>query len=121
MLKRKIFKIMIDVSIEQACAITEQDNNDFQFLDARSSIAYNSGHIPGAVHVDCFSSEIYSKLNSLNKDAYYILYCNVNTRSKILAKIMEFKGFKNIYVISGGFRSWETMGYKISKPEPIGA
>jgi len=49
------------------------DSGDAVFIDVRTSGAYQEHHIPGALSIPL--GELSSRLNELDPEAWYILYC----------------------------------------------
>lgn len=75
-------------------------------IDVRSSAEFNSGHVPGAVHIpfDDYKKQI-STL-ALKKDQELVLYCEAGTRAKILGEHLQQQGYFEVRYLAGDMRAW---------------
>lgn len=81
-------------------------------IDVRTDDEYNSGHLAMADHqFNLMDGEFESKLDSLNKDKTYYLYCRTGNRSGQAARLMKENGFENVYNV-GGFRDLANEGFE---------
>jgi phage shock protein E len=85
-------------------------------IDVRTPEEVAQGVIPGAINIDIKDSTFTSKINALEKDKTYFVYCKAGVRSENAAKQMEQLGFKNIGVLDGGIVGWEKKGFETVKP-----
>src|SRR5688500_7607118 len=76
-------------------------------IDVRTPEEVAQGVIPGAINIDIKDSTFTSKINALEKDKSYFVYCKAGVRSENAATQMEQLGFKNISVLDGGIVGWE--------------
>ncbi len=80
------------------------------FADARPLIAYEHGHIPGALHLDPNSLETWVDEFMANTpaDTPIITYCEgVNcSLSKQLAEELTWLGFEQVYYVVDGWGQW---------------
>ncbi|MEM7586849.1 MAG: tRNA uracil 4-sulfurtransferase ThiI [Acidobacteriota bacterium] len=68
-------------------------------LDLRSPLAFKSWHYPGALRIDYVEAlEIYP---SFERDAEYVLYCEVGLKSAHLASVMHEAGYRARHVAGG--------------------
>ena len=74
-------------------------------LDVRTAGEFKGGYIPGAVNLDLMRSDFASKVNQLDKDKTYFVYCRSGSRSAQACSILTSKGFKAVN-LSGGVGSW---------------
>lgn len=82
-------------------------------IDVRTRDEFKSGHLALANHnFDVLSGEFQSKLDSLDKNETYYLYCRSGNRSGQAAKLMKEKGFEKVYNI-GGFGSLANSGLEV--------
>ena len=84
-----------ELTLEQ---ISEMPKCSYVFIDVRSEIAYNHGHITNAVLWN-------GNFDILPKDKKLILYCSIGTNSIVFVEKFRNKGF-SAYNLSGGFREW---------------
>ena len=66
-------------------------------LDVRTSEEYSSGYIPNSINIDVLSSDFKSKIELLDKNKEYLIYCRSGNRSTIASSIMATNGFTKIY------------------------
>jgi rhodanese-related sulfurtransferase len=74
-------------------------------LDVRTANEYKGGSIPGSKNIDCTASDFQSKVQKLDPDKTYFLFCRSGGRSGNASKLMEKLGFKSFNLI-GGIGSW---------------
>ncbi|MFA5403710.1 MAG: alpha/beta fold hydrolase [Ignavibacteria bacterium] len=101
--------LKFDISTEQAEKMFGENigNPDFVILDVRTPEEYSAGHITNAVNLDFKSSDFSEKLDELNKNKIYIVYCKGGGRSAKALEIMQKKGFTNVYNVLGGIKKWK--------------
>ena len=66
-------------------------------LDVRTAEEYSSGYIPNSINIDVLSSDFKSKIDLLDKNKEYLIYCRSGNRSTIASSIMATNGFIKIY------------------------
>jgi rhodanese-related sulfurtransferase len=94
-----------DVTATQARAM-KAENNDIIFLDVRTPGETRSGMIEGAIEVDYREDDFKIKIDALDKDKEYIVYCRSGVRSKDAQGYMKQSGFKTAKNMLGGYESW---------------
>lgn len=71
-------------------------------IDVRTKAEFNEGHLAATDYqLDVMNGDFQSKLDSLDKDETYYLYCRTGNRSGQAAKMMKNNGFENVYNIGG--------------------
>ncbi|WP_340106200.1 rhodanese-like domain-containing protein [Rhodohalobacter sp. 8-1] len=81
-------------------------------IDVRTDGEYQNGHLAIADHqYNLMDGEFESKLDSLNKDKTYYLYCRTGNRSGQAARLMKKNGFENVYNV-GGFKELADEGFE---------
>lgn len=84
------------------------------FVDIRSGIAYEHGHIPDALHLRELSEDT---LRILPKDKLLIVYCSIGEKSRDVVKRLIAEGYHAVSM-SGGFRAWLIEAYsELSREE----
>jgi rhodanese-related sulfurtransferase len=85
-------------------------------LDARSSVSYQQGHIPGALNLarDDFAAD-YQRLSSVldaNHHRPIIVYCSGGAcnDSRLVAAALITLGFDDVKVFTGGWDAWSASG-----------
>ena len=94
--------------------ILENSNNpDFVILDVRTPGEFAGGRLEKALNIDFYSQTFQNKLDNLNKDKIYLIYCKSGHRSGQTVDIMKRRGFKKVYNLIGGIDQWNRQGYQI--------
>jgi phage shock protein E len=79
-------------------------------IDVRTKGEYDSGHLKIAdFNYDVMNGQFQDKLDSLDKDDTYYLYCRSGNRSGKATQMMKQNGFENVYNI-GGYSSLANAG-----------
>lgn len=81
-------------------------------LDVRTPQETAAGKIKGAKEIDFLAGNFEEKINGLDKDKTYLVYCRSGNRSGSAGKIMSKNGFKQVYNLKGGYMGWQAAGYK---------
>ena len=79
-------------------------------IDVSTPREYEDLHLEGAINVSILSWFFKARLDIMDRNKTYIVYCKVGARSKAAKKLMELLGFQNIYNIVGGTLLWEEEG-----------
>lgn len=95
----------VQVDSKQANELLKKDKNII-VLDVRTAEEFNEGHIKGAANIDIRKQDAYSKIDKLNRNSTYLVYCRTNHRSGMATDYMIQKGFKNVYQMMDGFPGW---------------
>lgn len=61
------------------------------------------------LHIDVYLAESFQKIENLDKDTPYYLYCWHGNRSKQIGEYMHEKGFKEVYDLEGGIDAWKKL------------
>ncbi|WP_019949325.1 rhodanese-like domain-containing protein [Hymenobacter aerophilus] len=69
-------------------------------LDVRTPEEYATGHLPGSANLDFRSPDLAARLQKLDRNKNYVLYCASGNRSNKTAVLMQEKGF--LYVVNAG-------------------
>ena len=81
-------------------------------LDVREQQEYETGHIPGAVHVPRGHLETRIENAIPDRSRRVIAYCSTQNRSALAAVTMkELLGYEDVAVMTGGFTLWSDRGY----------
>lgn len=106
-------EFIVDLSPKDFKAKIEADT--VILIDVRTPEEYMEGFIAGAGTIDVNSSLFEAKIQKLDKDEAVYVYCAAGVRSTKAAKILEKNGFKEIYNLDGGVRSWTAASYPLIK------
>lgn len=74
-------------------------------IDVRTSAEFASGSIPNAKNIDIMSPDFRKKINALDKDKDYFLFCRSGSRSAQACSVMAGLGF-NVVNLKGGVETW---------------
>ena len=83
-------------------------NDDLQFVDVRRAGEYENGHAPKAVNLTL--SDLHKMTEKLDSSRPTYVICQGGYRSSAGTSILEQKGFREIYNISGGTAAWIKAG-----------
>lgn len=94
-----------DIHQEQFVEISKQ--KDTVILDVRTGSEFASGHIKDAKNINLMDFISFSsKIDQLDKDKTYLVYCRSGNRSGSACQMMAKKGFDKLYNLSGGVNRW---------------
>ncbi len=84
-----------------------QKDPNAAILDVRTEDECHEGMIPNAINIDIYKGQgfIY-KVEELDKNKNYYVYCKAGGRSSQACSIMNQLGFENTYNLIGGFMNW---------------
>ncbi|MDA7803944.1 rhodanese-like domain-containing protein [Crocinitomix sp.] len=97
--------IIEDVNVESFKEKLSTASNAL-ILDVRTPEEYAAGSIEGAVNMDFFNATFESNLDSLDKSEPVFVYCKSGGRSGKATKMLEEKGFIEVYNLIGGYTAW---------------
>jgi rhodanese-related sulfurtransferase len=84
-----------------------QNVSDLVIMDVRTPEETSEGKIVNsAMELDFYADDFKDKLENLDKDATYLVYCRSGRRSANTLKMMEEQGFKKAYNLLGGYEGW---------------
>ncbi|MDD4211364.1 MAG: rhodanese-like domain-containing protein [Clostridia bacterium] len=86
-------------------------DEDYQFVDIRTSQEYNAGHIDEFnINIDFYQFENnLSLLDELDKQKTTVIICNSGNRTNIAYSLMKNYGFKQVYIVLRGIQAWWSM------------
>jgi rhodanese-related sulfurtransferase len=86
---------------------------EFVLIDTREESEWAAGHIPGAIHLSkgVIERDIENKVPDL--DTPIVAYCGGGFRSALVCENLQRMGYRNLWSVAGGFRSWKDEGGKI--------
>ncbi len=108
---------VVNIPVDQAQEIvkTQSGKPDFMIIDVRTPREYAAGHLPGAQLMNLFDPDFQQKLQQLDREKNYLVYCRSGNRSRQAISIMEKLGFKKVYHMYQGFMAWEAQGLPVEK------
>jgi len=78
------------------------DSGEYILIDIRTQEEHNQERIAESDVFDISQPDFIEKLNSLDKNKKYLIYCRSGSRSGYALKIMYQLGFKEVYDLEGG-------------------
>ena len=100
-----------EITVDQFISI--QDKENFILLDVRTSQEYKRGHLQDAILLDVYTEDAGNRINQLDKNKVYYVYCHTGVRSRSVVNFMRSKGFKQVYDIRGGIIQLSRKGVKL--------
>lgn len=80
-----------------------RDEGSAVLLDVRTPDEVKAGAAPGSENIDFYDPDFRSRINSLDKDEAYFLYCRSGSRSGQTLRLMKSLDFSEVYDLSGGW------------------
>ena len=77
-------------------------------LDVRGRTEWDTGHIPGAMHVPL--AELQDRLHEIPSDQPVAVHCQGGGRSAIAASLLQSVGREEVSNVAGGFGEWLQSG-----------
>ncbi len=85
-------------------------------VDVRSDSEYQSGHVPGALHLPFYSLwSRHIEINSKPEDPI-VLYCEHGPRAGIAKFALWTLGYTNIVYLEGHMSGWKEQIHPLEKP-----
>jgi len=81
-------------------------NPDAIVLDVRTAEEFADGHLPNAQNIDLRSYDFEEKIDALDINATYLVYCRSGARSASACILMKSKGFADYHNLVGGILGW---------------
>lgn len=106
------------VSLSEAEAKIKYDAGLALFVDARSKIEFDGGHVAGALNIPADEPAAGALDALMGKPREIVLYCDGVEcgAANRLARDMIGRGYgRNLYVITNGFPGWEERGYPVER------
>ena len=85
----------------------KMDGEDVVILDVRTPQEISQGKIGDALEINVLESDFMNKVQELDPNKTYLVYCKVGGRSSRACDMMAKAGFKNLYNLDGGYTAWE--------------
>lgn len=75
-----------------------------QLIDVREPQEFKNGHILGARNIPV--TQMKQRLIEMRPDKPVYLYCQGSARSVRAANLLRKNGYKDLYLLQGGFKKW---------------
>lgn len=86
------------------------NNGGVTVIDVRTPGEHGTSCLEGSVNIDFLDKSFPAKIESLNKNGKYLVYCGSGGRSLRAAKLMDQKGFLEVFNLEGGIMAWLEKG-----------
>ena len=83
-----------------------KENPELQIIDVRTDEECADGMIDGATQINIHDEDFVKRLEQLNKEKTYMVYCKAGGRSSRAQNLMKDLGFKRVYNLDGGYTAW---------------
>lgn len=101
--------------VEATEAVELIEAGDAFVIDVRTAAEFAAGHVAGARNIDVSSPTFEDEVESLDKGAGYLVYCQTGNRSGTAVDKMAGLGFEDL-VDAGGIASLEAAGAEVVAP-----
>jgi rhodanese-related sulfurtransferase len=82
-------------------------------VDVRSSGEYESGHIPGAIHIPFWAILTRHSDIPTGHDEPVVIYCEHGPRAKLAKLFLNMAGFDQVVYLTGHMSSWRKAGLPV--------
>ncbi|MCP4367855.1 MAG: rhodanese-like domain-containing protein [Deltaproteobacteria bacterium] len=112
LVKEANFQVSKDIFPTEAWELmsTSRKGEDVVIIDVSTLLEYKALHLEGAINVNLISRFFKSRLDVMDKQKTYVVYCKLGGRSKIAQKLMKQLGFQTVYNIVSGTILWKEEG-----------
>ena len=87
-------------------------HQDYIILDVRLYEEFLEDRIPGAFYAG--EKKVLMKLvKDKSKETLMLVYCEYGERSNTVLKILDSKGFQNVYHLENGYLEWKEQGFPV--------
>lgn len=88
-------------------------NGGIQIIDVREPDEWQSGHIPGALHIPL--GVLDSRLADINPERGIVTVCRSGRRSHNAAEQLHKAGFPNVMSLAGGMLAWQSASQPVER------
>lgn len=87
------FTTLFSLSVNQTALA---DTKNMVIIDVRTDAEYQDGHVQNSVNIDILNPDFKNKIEKLDKNKTYKVYCRSGNRSSQAEKMMKSLGFKDV-------------------------
>lgn len=113
MVQASLRRAVTTISVKEARDWLADAHASWMLLDLRTPAEYATGHLAGAGQLNFYDPDFRARLEGMDRNQPYILYCQSGNRSGQALAIMREMGFRNAYDIQGGIKAWQAAGYAV--------
>ncbi len=89
------------------------NNGGVKVIDVRTPEEHNASCLEGGINIDFMDKSFPAKIENLDKNSKYLVYCGSGGRSAQACELMNQKGFSNILNLAGGITNWTQNGLPV--------
>lgn len=93
----------------------KDENPDVWVIDVREPHEWQSGHIPGVIHIPKDKLVQKIKINIPHYDCPIYIHCGSGKRSLDAAIMLHELGYEEVYSVEGGISAWKKCGFPIER------
>lgn len=82
-------------------------------IDVRTPQEYAEGHLANAINIDVSSDTFAQRIDELDRDVTYAIYCRSGNRSQDAVDRMKSAGFGSLAHLEGGIEAWADAGLPV--------
>ncbi len=97
----------VTITPQEALKLIEERSHEITILDIRPKEEFEREHVSGALNLDYDGHEFQKKVEKLDKEKNYLIYCKSGVRGGYFMDKMRDSGFNGAYNILGGFVAWK--------------
>ena len=79
---------------------------DVQCIDLRAKHDYDQDHLDGAVNIPFDKENFVKEIANFDRNKSVLIYCDNGDISKETLDLFKSNGFKQVYLLIGGYESW---------------
>lgn len=85
----------------------QMNRSNVVVLDVRTEEEFSQGHIQNAILMDVNKDDFAQKIQTLDKEKTYLVYCRSGKRSEKALNHLHSSGFAKAYHLRGGYLAWQ--------------
>lgn len=79
---------------------------NYTVIDVRTPEEYKQSRIDGAMLINFYDPTFKKRVNELDKNGRYLIYCRSGNRSKNALSMFKQAGIEKVFHLAGGIISW---------------
>ena len=96
-----------NIDVEKFDELIKQN---YTVIDVRTPEEYNQSRIDGALLINFYDPKFKKRVNELDKDGKYLIYCRSGNRSRNALSMFKEAGILTAFHLTGGIISWHKAG-----------
>ncbi|MCE2497177.1 MAG: rhodanese-like domain-containing protein [Flavobacteriales bacterium] len=93
-------------NIDSAAFEAGMNSEGAVIIDVRTPGEWYEGVIPGALLIKVMDPSFADRVNEMDREKSYYVYCRSGNRSGMVASFMAQRGFTQVYNLQDGIMSW---------------